>query len=52
MVHSSELMPGGSPYFKNDKEIENLYEDMELLFSKIVLMGYKGLTLKEYFETK
>ena len=52
MVHSSELMPSGSPYFKDGKAIDNLYKNMEQLFSKIELMGYNGITLKEYLEKK
>lgn len=32
MIHSSELMPGGSPYFKAADDIEILYNDLEILF--------------------
>lgn len=35
MLHSSELMAGGSPTFKTDGSIEKLYKDMEILFEKI-----------------
>lgn len=32
VLHSSELMPGGSPYFPHADDIEALYRDLELLF--------------------
>jgi hypothetical protein len=33
MLHSSELMPGGSPTFKTTDDIERLYADMEQVFA-------------------
>jgi hypothetical protein len=33
MVHSSELMPGGSPLFPTRQDIERLYRDLEALFA-------------------
>jgi hypothetical protein len=47
MIHSSELMPGGSPYFKDNYAVESLYEVLEALF-EIVQHYYKGSTLKQY----
>ena len=47
MLHSSELMPGGSPTFKSNEEIENLYNDLERLFAYIATFC-EGKTLKEY----
>lgn len=47
MIHSSELMPGGSPNFKNEESIEKLYLIIEFLFEKIKLLGYRGKTLSE-----
>jgi hypothetical protein len=47
MIHSSELMPGGSPYFKDEASIEKLYLIIEYLFEKIKLLGYKGKSLIE-----
>lgn len=32
MIHSSELMPGGSPYAKNEEQLEVLYERIEECF--------------------
>lgn len=48
MVHSSELMPGGSPYFKDKASIDALYETIEKLFVYIKNLGYEGASLKEY----
>ncbi len=51
MLHSSELMPGGSPYFPNQKSINTLYRDMDSLFRHIQTLGYKGITLADYYHT-
>lgn len=32
MLHSSEMMPGGSPTFPDEQSIENLYNDMDTIF--------------------
>lgn len=48
MIHSSELMAGGSPYFKNDEEIELLYSIMEEYFQVIAKRGYQGIGLSDY----
>lgn len=32
MIHSSELMPGGSPYFKDDKAIEEHFKSLSDIF--------------------
>lgn len=32
MIHSSELMIGGSPYFKTEKDIERHFNDLEEIF--------------------
>lgn len=47
MLHSSELMPGGSPYFKSKGSVENLYRDIESLFQEIAPLC-TGLTLEEF----
>ena len=52
MLHSSELMPGGSNSFQNQKEIEELFTFLEMLFSYAVSKGYKGYTLDEYYRYK
>ncbi|WP_163438655.1 deacetylase [Fibrobacter succinogenes] len=47
MIHSSELMPGGSPNFRDEKSIEGLYMVIETLFEKIASLGYCGKKLCE-----
>lgn len=51
MLHSSEFMPGGSPTFKNEQDIERLYDDLEKLFSWISERA-QGMTLAEYYQRK
>jgi len=46
ILHSSELMPGGSPNFRNASDIERLYEHLEILFEDISTWCC-GATLKE-----
>ncbi len=48
MIHSSELMPGGSPYCKSEEDVEKLYERMIKLF-EYLKDGYEGVTLAEYY---
>ena len=47
MIHSSELMPMGSPTFKNEEDIERLYQDLDILFKRIS-KGFEGVTVGEY----
>lgn len=49
MIHSSELMPGGSPYFENERAVEKLYRVMDKVFASASAWGYEGRTLKEYY---
>lgn len=49
MLHSSELMPGGSPTFKDAQSIESLYADLGTLFS-VASDRMIGCTLSEYYE--
>jgi len=47
MLHSSELMPAGSPTFRDASDIDHLYAQLEILFE--VLSGWcRGTTLKEF----
>lgn len=48
-IHSSELMPGGSPTFPTDESIEHLYESLESLFTAAT-PHYAGCTLSEYHQ--
>ena len=52
MIHSSELMPGGSPYFPDSKSVEQLYKTMDYIFSYAHDLGYRGITLKDYYKTR
>jgi hypothetical protein len=48
-LHSSELMPGGSPSFQSTADIERLYASLEVLFQE--LAGWcRGFTLAEFRE--
>jgi hypothetical protein len=47
MLHSSEFMPGGSPTFETDEDIERLYGELDELFSEIS-RSFEGATLSEY----
>lgn len=49
MLHSSELMPGGSPSFPNASDIEKLYEDLNVLFEAASAANYQGATLSGYY---
>jgi hypothetical protein len=46
MLHSSELMPGGSPEFPGPSHIERLYEYLEMLFENLS-SWCRGMTLME-----
>lgn len=50
MMHSSEMMPGGSPTFDTEEKIEKAYSDIEIVFSK-VSEKYEGITLSDYGES-
>jgi hypothetical protein len=50
MLHSSELMPGGSPTFPTEKSIEKLYLDLEELFAASQ-KHFRGATLAEYSQS-
>lgn len=51
MLHSSELMPGGSPTFPNEKSISSLYQDLGVLF-EFISATFEGATLEEYYKIK
>lgn len=48
MIHSSELMPGGSPYAKTDLAVEHLYKKLELFFSFLKENNIKNKTLTNF----
>ena len=47
MLHSSELMPGGSPRFPTERHIERMYDDLEQLFEAATNCCV-GMTLTDY----
>jgi hypothetical protein len=47
MLHSSEFMPGGSPWFSTQSDIDRIFADMEALFETIA-QTHIGLTLAEF----
>lgn len=47
MIHSSELMPGGSPRMRTALNVERLYADIERLFS-VVCNGFLPMTLRDF----
>ena len=51
MIHSSELMPGGSPTFRTEESIEKLYKDLEVLFGTLA-KNYEGITLSGYADMR
>jgi hypothetical protein len=48
MLHSSELMPGGSPYNPTPESIEHLYRRLENLFKIVSRDGCEPVTLSEF----
>lgn len=50
-LHSSELMPGGSPYFKSQDNIESMYCMYEKLFKYIKRYDIEGVILKNVLST-
>lgn len=48
MLHSSELMPGGSPTFRTPQQIEALYDHLRTLFARLAAAGFEGMTLTAY----
>lgn len=48
MFHSSELMPGGSPYYRDAAAIEVLYEKLETVFEHLRQESCRGVTLTQF----
>ena len=49
MLHTSEMMPGGSPTFRTEDSIEKMYRDVEKIFS-MISDKYQGVTIREFGE--
>ena len=47
MIHSSELMPGGSPTFQHEDEIDRLYDILEEVFA-CASLSFAGSSLESY----
>ncbi len=50
MFHSSELMPGGSPYNPDGASVERMYEQLDALFQFLTESGVTGSTLEAFAE--
>lgn len=48
MIHSSELMPGSSPYAKTEKEVDFIYYQLETMFKLFKSQGVGGVTLSAF----
>ncbi|EKK4081069.1 polysaccharide deacetylase family protein [Cronobacter dublinensis] len=51
MLHSSEYMPGGSPTFQTEQQIEQLYSDLDAFFDWLQ-PKVQGMTLAQYYQLK
>ncbi|MES2090173.1 MAG: deacetylase [Pseudomonadota bacterium] len=47
ILHSSELMPGGGPHFRDEASIDGLYRDLRSLFT-VIAGSFSGRTLTEF----
>lgn len=48
MMHSSEFMPGGSPYFVTVSDVDLMFSSLESLF-EYIQDNYQGITLHDYY---
>jgi hypothetical protein len=48
VLHSSELMPGGSSAFRTEQSVESLYEHLEMLFERAA-RHFSGATLSQFY---
>jgi hypothetical protein len=48
MIHSSELMPGGSPYAKDEAGVERIYGILDETFAYYKEQGLEAATLSEF----
>ena len=52
LFHSSELVPGGSPYNRTDADVDRFFERLERVFEHIVTrIGARGVTYRECAES-
>jgi peptidoglycan/xylan/chitin deacetylase (PgdA/CDA1 family) len=50
IFHSSELLPGASPYNRTKDDVERFYRDLESLLAFLVENGAAGSTFREFRE--
>src|SRR5262249_52155558 len=50
ILHSSELLPGGSPYTADVASVDRFQADLELLLEELVHLGGAGRTYAEFAE--
>lgn len=48
IFHSSELLPGASPYNQTREEVERFYRDLEALLAYLTEHGAAGTTFREF----
>jgi hypothetical protein len=48
IFHSSELLPGGSPYNVTPIDVERFYTSLRKLLERLVERGVKGRTFREF----
>lgn len=51
MIHSTELLPGGSPYFSTAEEVEHEFQMIRSLFTEAA-KTHTGCTLEQYYNEK
>jgi hypothetical protein len=50
IFHSSELIPGGSPYNRTSGDVETFYENLETLLGFLAERGVEGRTFREFHD--
>ena len=48
IFHSSELIPGGSPYNATDADVDRFYDALRELLSFLSNQGVEGRTFREF----
>lgn len=48
MFHSSELLPGGSPYNPTEADVDRLFARLMAVFRHLAARGVKGATLSQF----
>lgn len=50
MIHSSEFMPGANPQFRNEKQVDKLFENIERVFEWLHEQGVSAATCNEFYD--